>query len=320
VTDADLVLGYLGADSFLRGRMRLDEEAAHRAIADKIASPLGLSVEEAAWGIHQVVNENMAAAARVHLLEHGRTPEHYSMVAFGGAGPTHAYGVARALHLPDIIVPWQAGVGSAFGMLCAPVAFEMAQSRTVALSGVDWSDIGAMLDRMVGECRTHVVSAGIDIGATTAHRSADLRYRGQGHEIQIDLEGLSWPNIDWRDVHGRFRDEYQRLNGVEGPDLPVDVITWRASVRGPIPDLPLAATNAASASAGATRTRPVYFAETKGFVPARIVSASVLKSSDRVEGPAIIELGDASITVGPHASACIGADGLVRIELAQRQQ
>jgi N-methylhydantoinase A len=320
VTDADLVLGYLGADSFLRGRMRLDKEAARRAIADHIASPLGLSVEEAAWGIHQVVNENMAAAARVHLLEHGRTPEHYSMVAFGGAGPTHAYGVARALHLPDIIVPWQAGVGSAFGMLCAPVAFEMAQSRTVALNAVDWSDIGKMLDGMVKECRTHVISGGIDIGATTAHRSADLRYRGQGHEIQIDLEGLSWPNIDWRDVHGRFRDEYQRLNGVEGPDLPVDVITWRASVRGPIPNLPLIATNAAIEAASASRTRPVYFAETKGFVPARIVTASALKSSGRVEGPAIVELGDASITVGPHASAHIGADGLVRIELAQRPQ
>ena len=177
-----------------------------------------------------------------------------------------------------------------------------------------------MLDGMVEECGSHVISAGIDTSATTARRSADLRYRGQGHEIQIDLEELSWPNIDWREIHGRFRDEYQRLNGVEGPDLPVDVITWRASVRGPIPDLPLAATNAAAGPAPAVKTRRVYFAEAKGFVPARIVSASVLKSSDRVEGPAIIELGDASITVGPNATAHISADGLVRIELAQRQQ
>jgi N-methylhydantoinase A len=221
--------------------------------------------------------------------------------------------------LPDIIVPWQAGVGSAFGMLCAPVAFEMAKSRTVALDAVDWPDIGQMLDGMVEECSAHVISAGIDASATTVHRSADLRYRGQGHEIQIDVEGLSWPNIDWRDVHGRFRDEYQRLNGVEGPDAPVDVITWRASVRGPIPDLPLAATNAAAEAAGAAKVRPVYFAETKGFVSARIISASTLRSSDRVEGPAIIELGDASITVGPHATAHLGADGLVRIELARRQ-
>jgi len=319
VTDADLVLGYLGADSFLRGRMALDVEAARRAIADHVAKPLGLSIEEAAWGIHQVVNENMAAAARVHLLEHGRTPEHYSMVAFGGAGPTHAYGVARALRLPDIIVPWQAGVGSAFGMLCAPVAFEMAQSRTVALDAVDWSDIARMLDGMVQDCLTHVVSAGVGTAATTAQRSADLRYRGQGHEIQIDLEGLDWQNIDWRDVHRRFRAEYHRLNGAEGPNLPVDVITWRASVRGPIPDLPLIAGNAVAGDPRVAKTRPVYFAEANGYVAARIVAASDLKPGRPIDGPAIVELGDASITVGPGATASIGAEGLVRIELPQRQ-
>jgi N-methylhydantoinase A len=318
VTDADLVLGYLGADSFLRGRMSLDVEAARRAIADHVAKPLGLAIEEAAWGIHQVVNENMAAAARVHLLEHGRTPEQYSMVAFGGAGPTHAYGVARALRLPEIVVPWQAGVGSAFGMLCAPVAFEMAQSRTDALDAVDWSDVAQMLDHMVQLCRTHVVTAGIGTAATTAQRSADLRYRGQGHEIQIDLEGLDWQNIDWREVHRRFRAEYQRLNGAEGPDLPVDVITWRASVRGPIPDLPLIASNTVEVQAKSAKSRPVYFAEANGYVPARIVAASDLKPDQRIEGPAIVELGDASITVGPGATAWMGAEGLVHIELPQR--
>lgn len=182
-----------GADSFLRGRMKLDVEAARRAITDHIATPLGLSVEEAAWGIHQVVNENMAAAARVHLLEHGRTPEHYSMVVIWRSGPD-----ARLMALPEPCVcltsscRGRPGSAAAFGMLCAPVAFEMAQSRTVALNAVNWPDIGQMLDNMVTECRAHVISAGIDIGATTAHRSGwDLRYRGQGHEIQIDLENSS---------------------------------------------------------------------------------------------------------------------------------
>lgn len=320
VTDADLVLGYIGADSFLRGKMRLDREAARRAIADHVASPLGLSVEEAAWGIHQVVNENMAAAARVHLLEHGRTPERYSMIAFGGAGPTHAYGVARALKLPRIIVPWQAGVGSAFGMLCAPVAFEMAQSRTIALDSVDWPEVARMLDCLVEECRANVISAGIDPAASSAHRSADLRYRGQGHEIQVDLEGLSWPDVDGEEVRRRFRAEYRRLNGVDGPDLPIDVITWRSSVRGPNPDLPLVAGNAIEERPGEQASRPVYFAETNGFVSARIVSAAALRPGERIEGPAIVELGDASVTVGPHATAVFGADGLVRLELTYREQ
>jgi N-methylhydantoinase A len=319
VTDADLVLGYIGADSFLRGSMRLDRDAARRAIAEHIATPLGLSIEEAAWGIHQVVNENMAAAARVHLLEHGRTPERYSMIAFGGAGPTHAYGVARALKLPQIVVPWQAGVGSAFGMLCAPVAFEIAQSRTVALDAVDWPEIAQMLDRMVNDCGANVVSAGIDPGSTSVYRSADVRYRGQGHEIQVDLEQLSWPDVDGEEVRRRFRAEYRRLNGVDGPDLPIDVITWRASVRGPNPNLPLAASNAVSEPQHQQSVRSVYFAETNGFVSARIVSATALKPGESIEGPAIIELGDASITVGPYATASFG-DGLVRLQLAQRDQ
>jgi N-methylhydantoinase A len=320
VTDADLVLGYIGADSFLRGRMKLDRGAAHGAIAEHIARPLGMSVEEAAWGIHQVVNENMAAAARVHLLEHGRTPERYSMIAFGGAGPTHAYGVAKALKLPRIVVPWQAGVGSAFGMLCAPVAFEMAQSRTIALDAVDWSETAQILDRMIVECRSNVVSAGIDADATHVQRSADLRYRGQGHEIQVDLEGLSRPNVSGEDVRARFLVEYRRLNGVDGPDLPIDVITWRASVRGPNPNLPLVASNASAEPQPAESLRPVYFAEAGGFVSARIVSGASLEPGDRIAGPAIIELGDASVTVGPAATASFGGDGLVRLELTHGEQ
>jgi N-methylhydantoinase A len=194
----------------------------------------------------------------------------------------------------------------------------MAQSRTDALDAVDWSDVAQMLDHMVQLCRTHVVTAGIGTAATTAQRSADLRYRGQGHEIQIDLEGLDWQNIDWREVHRRFRAEYQRLNGAEGPDLPVDVITWRASVRGPIPDLPLIASNTVEVQAKSAKSRPVYFAEANGYVPARIVAASDLKPDQRIEGPAIVELGDASITVGPGATAWMGAEGLVHIELPQR--
>ena len=154
VTDADLILGYLSADNFLGGRMRLDQEASRRAILDHIATPLGLSIEEAAWGIHHVVNENMASAARVHLLEHAKSPGDYSMVAFGGAGPVHAYGVARALRQSEVIVPWQAGVGSAYGMLCAPVSFDVARSLTVPIiDGAAGSDLAGAL-QVVGDVDT----------------------------------------------------------------------------------------------------------------------------------------------------------------------
>lgn len=314
VTDADVVLGYIGTDSFLSGKMRLDKEAARRAISEHLAKPLGLSVEEAAWGIHQVVNENMASAARVHLLERGRTPSDYSMVAFGGAGPTHAYGVARALRLRELIVPWQAGVGSAFGMLCAPVAFDMARSYTVALDGAPWAEIAAMLDVMVRDCRDKVAKAGVLESEIIATRSADVRFRGQGHEVQVDLEGLSWPHVDAGEVLRRFRAEYERLNAVKGPDAPVEFITWRASARGPVPELPLRSGPKIGTNAART-TRRVYFHETSGFTEAVVLPAGSLGIGETLTGPALIELGDATITVGPGARAGLREDGLVLIEL-----
>lgn len=315
VTDADVVLGYVGAETFLSGKMRLDVDAARRAIADHLAKPLGLSVDEAAWGIHQVVNENMASAARVHLLERGRTPNDYSMVAFGGAGPTHAYGVARALRLREFIVPWQAGVGSAFGMLCAPVAFDLARSWTVPLQEAPWSEIAAVLEEMVRDCRRRVAEAGVPHDQVVTLRSADMRYRGQGHEVQVSLEGLDWPNVRVEEVLARFRNEYERLNAVKGPDAPVDFITWRTTARGPIPELPLKA-NASGGSGAGQSARRVYFGEKHGFLESLVAPRESLKAGETVPGPALIELGDATITVGPSAEAHMRADGLVLVTLA----
>ena len=314
VTDADVVLGYIGTDSFLGGRMRLSREASVRAIDEHLAKPLGLSVEEAAWGIHQVVNENMASAARVHLLEHGRTPTDYTMVAFGGAGPTHAYGVARALRLPQVVVPWQAGVGSAFGMLCAPVAFDLARSLNVPLAQVDWGAIAGFLDEMVDECRQRVMDAGIQAQDITTTRSVDVRFAGQGHELQISLEGLGWPHVRSEDVLQRFRAEYQRLNAVAGPDAPVELITWRASARGPVPELPLRP-NGAGQPAGDRSRRPVYFGAAHGYVETTVLRRGALQPGEVVNGPALVELGDATITVGPGAHASMRDDGLVQITL-----
>ncbi|RPH62808.1 MAG: hydantoinase/oxoprolinase family protein, partial [Burkholderiales bacterium] len=315
VTDADVVLGYIGTDSFLGGRMRLDRDAARTAIERHLARPLGLSVEEAAWGIHQVVNENMASAARVHLLERGRTPNDYAMVAFGGAGPTHAYGVARALRLREVVVPWQAGVGSAFGMLCAPVSFDLARSLSVPLADARWADIEALLDEMVDDCRWRVADAGVAADSIVTVRSADMRYRGQGHEVQVDLGGLGWPRVRAEDVLARFRAEYQRLNGVEGPDAPVDFVTWRASARGPVPELPLRGV----VPAGAQRVRsqrPVYFGQKLGFLDTQVVPRESLLPGESIPGPALVELGDATITVGPDANARLRDDGLIQITLA----
>lgn len=314
VTDADVVLGYIGCDSFLGGKMRLSREAAIRAIDEHLARSAGMSVEEAAWGIHQVVNENMASAARVHLLEHGRTPTDYTMVAFGGAGPTHAYGVARALRLSKVVVPWQAGVGSAFGMLCAPVSFDLARTMRTPLAQADWPAITRFVDDMAEECRQRVQGAGISPEDITTIRSVDIRYNGQGHELQISLEGLSWPNLRAEDVVQRFRAEYKRLNAVEGPDAPLELITWRASACGPSQQLPLRA-NASSGETGERSARQVYFGAAEGYIETQVIPRECLSLNETVNGPALIELGDATVTVGPGAQALMRGDGLIQINL-----
>ncbi len=147
VTDADLVLGYLDPGFFLGGAMSLDVEAAREAIRRDVAEPLGLSVEEAAWGIHQIVNEVMAGAARVHTLERGGDPRRLPVFAFGGAGPVHGYRIAAALGSPRLIVPSGAGVMSAIGFLAAPIAFDFTRSFPGRLDALDWARVNGLLDR-----------------------------------------------------------------------------------------------------------------------------------------------------------------------------
>ena len=143
VTDADLVLGYLDAGFFLGGRMPLDRDAARRAIEEHVARPLGLDVTAAAWGIHRVVNENMAAAARIHAIERGRDLRSYPLFAFGGAGPVHCWQVARVLRVPRILIPFAAGAMSAYGLLAAPLAFDFVRTGRQRLDAADWDAINA---------------------------------------------------------------------------------------------------------------------------------------------------------------------------------
>src|SRR3712207_5804158 len=161
VTDADLILGYLDPDFFLGGRMELDREGASRAIEQKIARQLDLDTVETAWGIHQVVNENMANAARVHAVERGKDPRAYPLFAFGGAGPVHGYRVARALGVPGFIVPPGAGATSALGFLCAPLSFDFVRSLYGRLHELDWSEVNTALDEMEEEGRVLLRATGV---------------------------------------------------------------------------------------------------------------------------------------------------------------
>src|ERR1700694_5694142 len=161
VTDADLVLGYLDPAYFLGGQLELDLAAARRAIQERIADPLGIPVEEAAWGIHHIVNESMANAARIHTLERGKDPHRFPVFAFGGAGPVHGFRIAKALGSPALIVPFGAGVMSAVGFLTAPLAFDFVRSWPGRIDRLDWEKVNALLGEMEAEGRALLEQSGV---------------------------------------------------------------------------------------------------------------------------------------------------------------
>ena len=185
VTDADLLLGYLSPDYFLGGEMALNVEAVQRAVEEKVAAPLGMTVMEAAAGIHAIVNENMAAATRMYIAEKGRDPRRYSLIAFGGAGPVHACGLARLLKVKRVICPLGAGVMSALGFLVAPFAIDYVRSYMTRLDQVDWGHLGQLFEEMERDARAMLAEAGA--GEFHILRHADMRYVGQGFEIKVAL-------------------------------------------------------------------------------------------------------------------------------------
>ena len=230
VTDADLVLGYLDAGSFLGGRMALDLGAARRAIEERLAKPLGLSVEEAAWGVHQVVNENMANAARMHAVERGRDPRALPLFAFGGAGPVHAAGVAAALGSPAVIAPPGAGVLSARGFLVAPLAFDFVRTRRALVDELDADEIEALFAEL--EAEGEALLRGSGATEISHRRSAELRYVGQGHELRVDV-----PPGGPAELADAFTSAYRDRYGHGGPDVPVEALNWRVVSSGPRPRL-----------------------------------------------------------------------------------
>ncbi|MBO0707367.1 MAG: hydantoinase/oxoprolinase family protein [Candidatus Dormibacteraeota bacterium] len=294
VTDADLVLGYLDPEFFLGGEMRLSVEAAQRALAG-FAAGIGLTLEEAAAGIHRVVNENMAAAARMHAIERGRDPGKLVMVATGGAGPVHAWGVAKALDLRRIMLPPSAGVASAFGMLTAPPAFDQVRSLPSLLGEVDWHQVRSALHELRGEGVRRLAATGVTGGQVGVELAADLRHRGQGDSITVPL-GATLARRAAPHVEQAFDAAYAGLYGRRPPGVEVEVLAWRVRVRGPEPPIRLCA-EPVGGRAGKGR-RPIWSAEKGGFVEARVVDRYRLRPGEVVRGPAVIEERESTAMVG----------------------
>ncbi|PWU19146.1 MAG: methylhydantoinase [Candidatus Rokuibacteriota bacterium] len=307
VTDADLVLGYLDPEFFLGGRMRLDAEAARRAIEECIARRLDISLTEAAWGIHRVVNENMAAAARIHGIERGKDLRSYPLFAFGGAGPVHAWHVGRILKVTRVLVPFAAGAISAWGLLVAPLAFDFVRTAPLGLEGADWSRINRLFTEMETEGRTVLRAAGVAEEEITARRSAEMRYVGQGHEVEVEVPDGELGASSLARLTENFEVAYRALYSRTPMGVRIEALNWRLVVSGPAPEIAMSSSIAEEGDGAAPikKNRLAYFPETGGYVETPVYDRYRLRAGMSFEGPAIIEERESTTVVGPGARITI---------------
>ncbi len=311
VTDADLVLGYLNPEFFLGGEMSLDSRAAREALG-ALGRGLGLSVEEAAAAVHRVVNENMASAARMHAVERGRDLRRFALVATGGAGPVHAWGVARSLGIRRLVFPPSAGVASAFGMLTAAPGFELARSLPAAVSETPWREVRRAIGELVREGSRQLAASGVPRGEVRVELAADVKHRGQGETVTVELgEGLG-PRPAER-VEEAFAATYTRLYGRRPPGVEAEVVTWRVRLTGPLPRIAVRAVGGrGSARKG---RRPAWFAEAGRFLEAEVHDRYRLGPGTSLRGPAVVEERESTVVLGPGAVGTVDAAGNLEVEV-----
>jgi 5-oxoprolinase (ATP-hydrolysing)/N-methylhydantoinase A len=315
VTDANLVLGYYDPHYFLGGRMALDAEAAERALR-KLGDALRITPAEVAWGVHMVVVESMAAAARVHLVEKGLDPRRYAMVGFGGAGPAHACDVARVLGVREVIIPPASGAASALGFLTAPLSFDLVRSHPVAFTAdFDALGVNATLDDLERDGRKRLAEAGIAPGDVVVERSADMRLVGQTHDISVDLPAHALSAADFDDIRSAFTAVYSGRYTTVPPAAAIEAINFRVKVRGPAPALSLSGAAGGATGCKVKGTRRAWFGSS--YVETRVYDRYALAPGDRLAGPAIVEEREATTVIGVDDIAEIDANLNIRITIAE---
>lgn len=316
VTDADLLLGYLDENYFLGGEMKLDKEAARHGIEEKIAKPLGVPFIQAVWGIHDLINETMAAAAKTHIAEKGGNPKVATLAAFGGAGPVHAYGLAKKLGTPRLIIPPNAGVGSAMGFFTAPRAFDLLRSHKVALDVADFGEIEKIFKDMEAEGTRTLKKSGTEENIEFK-RSVDVRFVGQGSETNIPIPEGNFTEVKKEEVRRRFDEIYKKLYGRTYPDSPVEFINFkvRASLPERLLQLPKIDKKAGSLKDAIKGQRQAYSRIAKDFIPYTVYNRYKLFPGAEFQGPAIIEERESTVIVGEDTSISVDDFGFLWIDL-----
>lgn len=313
VTDAALLLGYLDRAGSLSGAVALRPDLAEKAVAARVAVPLGMSVIEAASGIHRIACEHMAAAAKIHAAEKGRDVRRYALLAFGGAGPLHAREVARRVGCREILVPSNAGVFSAVGLLGAPVKADMVRTHYAKLADIDWPHVETLYEGMADRLRAELAGSGVAPEAIAYRRSADMRYVGQGFEVNAALPDGRQAASD--EVTARFHAAYEAQYGHRLPDQPIEALSWRLEATARV-DWPEAAW---SAGPGRKRTgersRPAFFPELGRFIDTPVLLEGELADGAWRDGPLLVEQPGSTLVAGPGDRVAMDGDANIHVVL-----
>ncbi len=300
VTDADLVLGYIGAESFSGGNMHLDVDGARGAIASRIGEVTGLGDVEAAWSIHEVVNVNMIAAARAAAIERGADPRRFAVVAFGGAGPVHAARIARGLGVSRVLIPVAAGVLSAAGLLSADVRFDLVQTLHRPLEALDFDQVDRLygdLERRAEEMMREAVGDE-RLAEAQIRRWVDLRYIGQGYEVRIELSAeLSADSVGA--LREAFNARYAELYGSSEGEEAIEAVNWRVEARLPGTPVDLAPRVNGGEREPLKGHRSAYFPEHGGYVDCAVYDRYALRPGDEFPGPCVVEERESTTVVLP---------------------
>ena len=305
VTDADVLLGYISPEHFLGGRRDLDIEAAESAMEEHVADPLGMSVEEAAAGVFEIVNGAMADLLRQMTIERGHDPREFSVLAYGGAGPLHASFYADELDAQSVVVPLgdTASVFSAFGIASSDLNW-VEEASNPDIAPFDLDNVTEMYDQLEGAIRDDLDEQGVDDADVSVTREIDLRYKGQVHQVSVDVPDGRLTADDLESVLERWEEKYESLygSGSTYADAQVELVNQRvlASAATTDPTLAAQSRDAEDAQIG---TRDVYWPEPSSFVETDIYEGREIAPGMSISGPAIVQLPDTTVTIRPHQHA-----------------
>jgi N-methylhydantoinase A len=313
VTDANLCLGKIDPKHFAGGKIALDTAAADAALARALGTPLGLTGQWPAAGVAEIVEENMANAARVHAIERGKDVGSATMIAFGGGAPLHACRLAEKLGVAHVIVPLGAGVGSAIGFLQAPLSYEITRSAIIGLDAFDPTRVNSLIDAMVRDAKA-IVQRAAGKASPQVRLVADGRYVGQGHEIQIVIPHKTFAAGDGARLKAAFEKAYKAVYGLTIPGQQAELTTWSVSVSLPVPKPVKARAVAKVKAPKSIGSRKVHDAASGKALATPVYWRFDLKPGTRIKGPAIIAENETSTVVTPRFEARIDSLGYIHLE------